>query len=150
MRSSGTYCEIFEYTQDLSEQINNMYNIQPIVYLMFNQDKNLSGAAIVAYKLSDMYIELNIPYNFTFGRKHKMEFACILVHEYCHYIDATTMSAKQRVLSVQKYTDNHEYKKADEYRNWTATKRLAKKLGLWNKAFYAVIQEYYYTSTLKF
>ncbi len=146
-----TYCEIIDYITKLSIQINNMYDICPVIFLKFNKDNEIGGATILTYRTSDMYIELDVPYNCIFGKIYKMTFACILIHEYCHYINALTMSGRERANSIDKYTYNQKCKRAEEQCNWTATKRLAKKLGLWNKAFYKTIYENYpYTSALQF
>ena len=144
-----TFCTIVEYVKDLSGQINNMYNIQPEIFLRFSQDTMITGSAVLAYCIPDMYIELNIPHNYTSGKAHKTILTCILVHEYCHYIESLSMSGRERNNAISMY-DNQKYKRAVEQRNWTATKRLAKKLGLWNKSFYAAVCNYYYTTALQF
>ncbi|MCK4829160.1 hypothetical protein KA005_76260 [bacterium] len=145
-----TYCAVVEYVEDLSGRINNMYGIQPEIFLRFNQDTEVTGAAILAYCTPDMYIELNIPYNYTFGKIHKAMLTCVLVHEYCHYIEALSMSGKNRVNTSVIYENDQKYRRAEEQRNWTATKQLAKKLGLWNKPFYAAVRDCYYTTSLQF
>lgn len=145
-----TYCTIVEHIEDLSERINNMYGIQPKVFLRFNQNNTVDGAAILTYRTPDMYIELNIPHNYTLGKTHKTVLACVLIHEYCHYIDALTMSGKERVDNMTAYENDQKCRRAEEQRNWTATKKLAKKLGLWNKLFYKVACNCNYTATLQF
>jgi len=108
------------------------------------------GIAVAAYKASDMYIELNIPYNYTFGRKRKSILTCILIHEYCHYINALAMSGKERTDNIITYKNDQRYRRTEEQRNWTATKQLAKKLGLWNSLFYSAVCECYYTASVQF
>lgn len=149
-RGERTYCEILDYIEKLSMRINEVYDICPKVFLRFNQHQAPSGAVILTYRVSDMYIELNIPHNYTFGKVHKTTLTCILVHEYCHYIDALTMSGRGRANNMTMYTNNQKHRRAEEQRNWTATKRLAKKLGLWNKAFYNAVRECYYTAAVQF
>lgn len=145
-----TYCKIVEYIEELSAQINDIYNIQPKVFLRFNQNNEIGGSTIPAYRISDMYIELDIPHNYTFGKKRRAILACMLIHEYCHYIESLSISGKERIDSVTKYIDDQKYRCADEQRNWTATKRLAKRLGLWSKLFYDVTCTHYYTTLLHF
>ena len=136
--------------KNLSGRINCIYDIQPKIFLRFNQNSEVGGAAILMYNISDMYIELNIPHNYTFGRKHRTTLACILIHEYCHYIDALTMSNKVRADNMAVYMNSSKRRCLEEQCNWTATKRLAKKLKLWNKLFYEAVCEWDYTTALRF
>ena len=127
-----------------------MYNIQPKVLLVFSHNRKAGGFAVCTYRVSDMYIELEIPHTYTFGCKNKTNLTVILIHEYCHYIDSLKIKGYERVDGTEEYQNDLTTKKLDEQRNWTATKNLAKKLGLWNRQFYAVIKECYYTTALKF
>jgi hypothetical protein len=128
-----------------------MYNICPRVFLKFNQDNKVEGGSILAFNSSSMYIEMDIPHTYTLAKKmHKTTIACVLIHEYCHYINALTMSGKERVKSMDLYIQKQSCRRAEEYRNWTATKNLSKKLGLWNKYFYNVARQCNYASALKF
>lgn len=145
-----TYCKIIEYITDLSGQINSMCNIQPKIFLRFNQTNTVEGASVLMYRMPDMYIELDIPHNYTFGKKHMTTLTCMFIHEYCHYIDSLSMSGKERSNDMAKYLSNQEYRRLEEQRNWAATKQLAKKLGLWNKLFYKAACECYYTTPLQF
>lgn len=145
-----TYCTIIEYVKDLSEQINNMCNIQPEIFLRFSQDIKVTGSAILTYCAPNMYIELNIPHNYTLGKTRKVNLACILIHEYCHYIESLSMSGRERSDAIDMYKNNQKYKDAEEQRNWTATKRLAKKLELWNMLFYTTACTYRHTTSLRF
>lgn len=146
-----TYGMIVEYLADLSERINTIYNVQPEVFLQFNQNDEVGGSAILTYRVTDMYIELDIPQNYNILKPaHRITLTCILIHEYCHYIEALTMSGKERVNSMREYTKNYRHRRAEEQRNWTATKRLAKKLNLWTKPFYNSACKCSYTSALQF
>jgi len=142
-----TYCKAVDYVEKLSARINTMHDICPVVLLKFNTNFERGGSAVLMSRISDMYIELDIPHNYRFGNVH---FACMLVHEYCHYIDALTMSGRERSLNIARYLNDSTYKQSEERRNWTATKRLAKKLDLWNKQFYNASLEYHYTTALQF
>ena len=145
-----TYCEIVDYVEKLSMLINAVYDICPEIFLRFNQNNEIGGSTVLTYKVSDIYIELDIPHNYTFGKAHKATLTCILIHEYCHYIDSLTMSGRERANNMKTYTNDQKYRRAEEQRNWTATKQLAKKLGLWNKSFYAAVQKCYYTAAVQF
>lgn len=127
---------MLNFVKALSAQINEIHDICPRVLLMFNQDSESGGSTIVAYRTTDMYIELDIPHNYTFGKVYRTLLSCMLIHEYCHYIEALAISGRVRVINMNLYLTNAGYRRAEEQRNWTATKRLAKKLGLWNKSFY--------------
>ena len=148
--SDKTYCEMLDYVENISAQINDMHNICPIIFLMFNQDNAIGGSAILTYRISDMYIELDIPHNYKLSKSHNKNLTCVLVHEYCHYLDALSMSGKERADNMVQYTNNQKYRRTEEQRNWTATKQLAKKMGLWNRSFYAAARECYYTAGLQF
>ena len=145
-----TYCEIVECAKDLSMQINSIYNVCPKIFLNFNSVNEVGGSTGIYYRIHDMYIELDIPHNYTFGRVHRNEFIFMFIHEYCHYIDALTMSGKDRVNSITNYLNNSQYKCLDERRNWTTVKRVAKKLKLWNKPLYNAIRNYSYTAAIRF
>lgn len=145
-----TYTAILDFVKDLSLQINIMYDICPKIFLRFNRENDSGGATMYAHRISDMYIELDIPHNYTFGKINKTILASMLIHEYCHYIDAMTMTGRERVNTTYKYLSCIKYKRAIEQCNWTATKRLAKKLGLWNKSFYNAVRSCYYTAAVRF
>jgi len=145
-----TFCEIIEHVEDISERINVVYDIRPGILIVFNQYREVGGASVSMYKTPDMYIELTIPHNYTLGRKNKVTIIVILVHEYCHYLKSLEMGSYERVASVQRYQKDQLIRRADEQRNWNATKKMAKKLGLWNKLFYSIARECYYTSALQF
>ena len=145
-----TFCEIIEHVEDISERINVVYDIRPGILIVFNQYREVGGASVSMYKTPDMYIELTIPHNYTLGRKNKVTIIVILVHEYCHYLKSLEMGSYERVASVQRYQKDQLIRRADEQRNWNATKKMAKKLGLWNKLFYNIARECYYTAALQF
>jgi len=145
-----TYCEIMEYTKDLSKRINNMYNIQPKVYLRFNKENKFGGTTVVTYTGKNMYIEIDIPYKYTFGKTNKTFFACTLLHEYCHYMHGLGMSKKEKIKDIKNYKNDLEYQRLAEHQNWLNTKHLAKKLKMWNKTFFKVMKKFYYTATIKF
>ena len=146
-----TFCEIIEHVKDISGCINDMYNVRPGISIVFiNQYREVGGASVSMYKTSDMYIELTIPHNYTLGRKNKITIAVVIVHEYCHYLKSLEMGSRERVVSVQQYPADQLIRRADEQRNWNATKKMAKNLGLWNKLFYNIARECYYTSALQF
>lgn len=146
-----TYCGIIKYIENLSARINKMYGITPPVCVRFNQTNNIGGAAIAMYKIPDMYIVVHLPYNYMLRcPKDHTILAITLIHEYCHYIAALHMNASERIVSVEKYHKDHSEKRADEQRNWTATKKLAKELGLWNKRFYNAIKGYSFSTLLKY
>ncbi len=143
-----TYCEIIDYMEELSSQINNMYDICPEVFLRFNQNHKIEGKVPLMYRISDMYIELDIPHNYTLA--DRIMIIGMLIHEYCHYIDSLTMSGRERANNGIKYVNNQNHRRLDERRTWTATKRLAKELDLWNKPLYNAICECYHTTVLQF
>lgn len=145
-----TYGLMIDFVENISEQINEMYDICPKVFLRFNQENESGGSAIWTYRVSDMYIELDIPHNYTFGKVNRATLACILVHEYCHYIDALAMNGSERVNNMNLYISSARHRRAEEQRNWTATKRLAKKLGLWNKPFYNAVRSCVFTTALQY
>jgi len=149
-RNDRTYSAIIDFVEKLSTQINNIYDICPKIFLRFNQENKSGGSAVLAYRISDICIELDIPHNYTFGKVNRVTLACMLVHEYCHYLDALTMLGRERVDNTNKYLNDQEYKRLEEQRNWTATKKLAKKLGLWNKLFYNRAHKCHYTTLLQF
>lgn len=147
-----TFCEIIEHVKDISGRINAMYNVRPGISVVFNQHKDIEigGASVSMYKVPDMYIELTIPHNYTLGRKNKVTITVVLIHEYCHYLKSLEMGSHERIASVQQYQANQLIRRADEQRNWNATKKMAKKLDLWDKLFYSIARECYYTAALQF
>jgi len=145
-----TFCDIIEYVKDISGRINAMYNVRPGISIVFNQYVEIGGASVSMYKTPDMYIELAIPHNYTLGRENRVTIAVVIIHEYCHYLKSLEMGSHERVVSVQQYQTDQLIRRADEQRNWNATKKMAKKLGLWNKLFYSIARECYYTSALQF
>ena len=106
-----TYCKIIEYIEELSTRINVIYDIQPEIFLRFNQNDEIGGSTIPMYKASDMYIELDIPHSYTFGKIHRITLTYMLIHEYCHYIEALAISGRERVNSVTKYINDKNYKR---------------------------------------
>jgi len=146
-----TYGEIIEYIASLSARINAIYDITPPVCIRFNQNGDVSGSAVAAYRISDMYIEVCIPHNYVLCcTKHRILLAIILIHEYCHYITSLGMKACERTLSAEEYQIDQSVRRADEQKNWTATKKLAKELGLWNKLFFNMAKDYAYTAALTY
>ena len=127
-----------------------MCDVCPDVFLRINQTGEVGGATLNAYRISDMYIELDLPHNYVFNTKNKDIITCLLIHEYCHYLDALSMSSKKRAQTAAKYLDSLQERRLQEQRNWTATKRLSKRLGLWNKAFYMAVRTHRYTAMLRF
>lgn len=145
---NDTYCELIDYIEDLSVRINDMYDICPEVFLRLNQSNKIEGKVPLMYRISDMYIELDIPHNYTLA--DRIMIIGMLIHEYCHYIEALTMSGRERANNGIKYVNNQNHRRLDEQRTWTATKRLAKELGLWNKPLYNAIRMCYHTTVLQF
>lgn len=149
---SFIYPEIYEYVRELSSRINVLYHINPRIYIIYsNKNVEIEGSCMPAYRKDRMYLEVIIPYNYTtFGKKHQAEVASTLVHEYGHYLTELSLKAKDRIALARAYEQSQKVRKYDEQSNWTTTKRLAKQLGLWNKLFFRVCRESYYTSNLKF
>lgn len=146
-----TYNFIIDLIENTSAQINEIYDICPHIFLIFNQNVELSGSAITAYRISDMAIELHIPHNFIAKEKNnQIILMCMLIHEYCHYIEALTMSGRARVKNINDYNKCSNCRRLEERRNWTATKKLAKKLGLWNKLFYTAAKTCQFTTALRY
>ena len=146
------YCEIFSVVEDISKQLDELYKINPRVYIIFSQkNTKIEGSCQPEYRISRMYLEIIIPNNYTtFGKKRKVEVISTVIHEYGHYLAEIKLTGKERMRLGQEYGQNNFVRKCVEQSNWTTTKRLAQQLGLWNKYFYNVCKEYYYTSNLTY
>jgi len=149
---SFIYPEIYKYLQELSNKINELYNINPRIYIVYSKENtSIEGSCMPAYRKDRIYLEVIIPHTYkTFGKKHQVEVASTLIHEYGHYLTEITLKGKERVESSREYEQSQRKRKYNEQSNWTLTKKLAKQLGLWNKLFFKVCKESYYTSNLKF
>jgi len=146
------YVDVYKYIQELGNKINELYKIDPKVYLVFsNKNKVIEGLCQPMYKASQMYISIIIPYNYTtFGKKRQLEVASTLIHEYAHYVTELSFTGKERMKYANAYAENQLFRRCTEQSNWTMTKHLAEQLGMWNKHFYTVCKESYYTSNLKY
>ena len=146
------YYEIFQFIEEISEQINTLYNINPKVYIIFSQKNDaIEGECQSAYRIDLIYLSIIIPNNYvTFGKKHKTEVLSTLIHEYSHYITDIQLTVKERMKLDREYENSLFVRRCVEQSNWTMTKHLAQQLGLWNKYFYNVCKESCYTSNLKY
>jgi len=144
------YWTLVNYVEELSEHLNKVCRIRPKIFLRINQDDLIGGSTALSRRSMSTYIELDVPHDYVLNRKNKIEITCMLIHEYCHYLDAIKMTKEERAENIDGYTSNLKAKRADEQRTWRATKRLAKLLGLWNKSFYKAARKCQYTAALQF
>jgi hypothetical protein len=129
-----------------------MYDVDPKIYIIYDQKLNaIEGSCMPAYRVDRMFLEVIIPRTYiTFGKKRKLEVAATLMHEYGHYLTDLYITGKERIKLSDEYNKSLFVRRCVEQANWTTTKQIAQNLGMWNKEFYKVCRESYYTSYLKY
>ena len=147
---SNVYIQIYERVIELSEEINGLYDIDPMINIKIDKSAGVfTGECTTTYKKPAMYIDLFIPSNIiTFGKKNKTTLDMILIHEYCHYMKALKLCANDRQKDSDDYTKYISERKQDERKTWRQTKALALQLGLWNKMFFKSLRTYVYSSDI--
>ena len=97
-----------------------------------------------------MGIDIVVPWDCTLSKQDRIFLDIILCHEYCHYIEALGLTAAERQRLAYLYEEDTRTRKLDEQKTWRQTRKLAKRLGIWNKQFYKCIHQYIYAGWLKY
>ena len=143
--------DIFFRVKKLSGKINKLYDINPTIKLkIFSSKMELNGSCVVDYKNSNMYIELNIPHDLKMTLKNRASLDILIIHEYCHFIEALSLTWPKRTTAAKLYLKNLQEKTRDVQKTWRQTKELAQILGMWNKDFYNSVQDWTYVSNLNY
>jgi len=143
--------KMYKRIKNLSNKINNMYKVSPQIFIRFEDtDTQVNGSCITSYKKSDIILEINLPSNFGYKKKEALFIDMVLIHEYCHYIEALSVPAKTRKELIFKYIESSKERMRDEKKTWRQTKKMAKCLGLWNKLFYNNTQQCLYACDLTY
>jgi len=143
--------EVFLRVKELSDKIDDLYDINPVIKLrFFSKDIEMNGSCIVTYQKTNMYIELNIPHDLKMTRSNKVLLDVMLLHEYCHFIEALGLTGPERKSSSDLYNRKPQEKTRDEKKTWRQTKKLAQALGLWDRKFYNAVNSCTYVSDLTY
>lgn len=138
-----------QYIEKLQKKLNNLCEIRPEIFVRFGRhDTVIIGSTVLLKKKT--YIEIDVPYDCILTEATQLSLMCILIHEYCHYFEDSWMTQKKRTENIKEYANNATYRRSDEQRTWTATKHLAKCIGVWDKTFYAEIKSKHFAASLRF
>lgn len=151
------YDKLVDYTELISKKVEERYPDKDFslldIWLVLSDkpsDGVYDGVCHVAYKKNSMRIEMFLPNIDSVTAAVKRNIAVVLVHEYCHYVDAISNSAKVRHADGAKYETDSQHVHQDEVKNWSRTKDLLIDLGLWSKRTYNICRKYKHTSHLEF
>ena len=130
------YLALIHFIMQLSDELNRAYHIHPEIRIIFGAaDENaVGGSCATLYHRDDMYIEVNLPWKQSYTTAITGALTCLLIHEYAHYIWALKFTPAERTDDNQKYLNDTTFRRNDEYRTWTHTKKMLKDLGYWNSA----------------
>jgi len=144
--------EVFLRVQKLSDRINKLYNINPIVDIAFFETDALGetfgGLCIVSS--NPMYIVVSVPYNIELTSKNVIQLDVTLIHEYCHYREELVRTRAERQKSASLYIKDSRERAKDERKAWRNTKKMAKLLGLWSRPFFREIKTLPFSSNLTY
>ena len=153
-----TYCKIYKYVEEISEKLNTLLLVEPRVKIVITPDEAPNGLCIIS--ISSAYIEVRLPHTIDIKKVNETQLtlpwykdiiSSILIHEYCHYIDAVNMTLSGRKKDIQRYNRDVKYRRMTEIQTWKNTKIVAKWLGMWDKQFFKRVKEYHmYTGKLKY
>ena len=145
-----TFEKVFLQVHQLSDQINELFDIDPDVRVKISPESEINGTCWTTYQRTNMYIEVNIPADIKLTKRVKNELNAVVLHEYCHYIDAYELKGPERFHQGNLYEWFNDEKMKDEKKTWRQTKRLAEALGLWDRNFFNAIQAFTYVSDLQY
>lgn len=152
-----SYERIVDYIEEISNRIEAEYPELDfsllVVWLVFKPITSTTvydGLCHTGYKKTKMKIEILLPQMNTVSAADKRNLALILMHEYCHYIDALQQSAEERHQESLRYASDTKHASIDERRTWGQTRALAIKLNLWSKRMYTLCRRYKHTSGMEF
>ena len=138
---------LVEFIERTTTRLNLEFLVAPDIRIIFSNTANdFEGECNVLYHRKDMYIAVILSWQLKYNPATMNLLTCLLTHEYAHYIYSLKLTADERVADTRRYLTDDTSRRHDEYRTWSATKKMLKYMGLWDDTMMTACNQFRYAS----